>query len=69
MDKDAIQRMLAGGQVLTDDQLERYRLLAICDDWHMKMVGSDVRMILGDLLRARAALRQAQSTDVGGEKH
>lgn len=56
MSEDQIKRMLAGEQVLTDDEIERYRNLALCDDWHEKLVGSDVRMILGDLIRARKAL-------------
>ena len=42
--------------LLSDDQIDAFVALARRDDWHRHFVGSDIRMILGDLMRARAAL-------------
>lgn len=49
----------AASLVLTADQIEAFQNLARLDDWHYHIDGSDVRLIIGDLIRARSALAKA----------
>jgi hypothetical protein len=46
----------AAGLVLTDDQIKAFQELAREDDWHRHFVGSEIRLIIGDLIRARSEL-------------
>lgn len=49
-------------QWLTADRLEQIKEIAITDDWHKNLVGSDVRLVVGDLLRAREYIAALNST-------
>lgn len=41
---------------ISTDQLEQWTHLARRDDWHLTFVGSDIRQMLGEIERLRAAL-------------
>jgi hypothetical protein len=42
--------------MISQDELNRWVGIARRDDWHMHVVGSDIRVMLGDIQRLREAL-------------
>lgn len=53
--------MMIEGQTVSDVQLDYWADLAKRDDALDRFVPSDIRQIIGDLQRARAALAKAQA--------
>lgn len=48
--------------MVTDNQLDRWTELARRDDWHLTFVGSDIRVMLGEIKRLRAEVERLKRT-------
>lgn len=44
--------------MISQDELNKWTGIARRDDWHMHFVGSDIRVMLGEIGRLRKALEQ-----------
>jgi hypothetical protein len=48
---------------LSDEVLSRWAEWAKRDDWHYEFVGSDIRLLIGEVQRTRAALAKLDTTE------
>lgn len=48
--------------MLSNERLAEMQEIARRDDWHIKLVGSDIRLLIGDLRRAYDRIEQQELT-------